>query len=47
MSKYLIYEIDFIVSLTISLFFQPQKPIVLRKRRQRIKSESNWDLFYY
>ncbi|XP_072047448.1 dnaJ homolog subfamily C member 13-like isoform X2 [Amphiura filiformis] len=23
------------------------KPIVLRKRRQRIKSEANWDLFYY
>ncbi|XP_033628714.1 dnaJ homolog subfamily C member 13-like isoform X2 [Asterias rubens] len=23
------------------------KPIVLRKRRQRIKSEDNWDLFYY
>ncbi|XP_039252268.2 dnaJ homolog subfamily C member 13-like isoform X1 [Styela clava] len=27
---------------------QPQqKPIVLRKRRQRIKSEANWPLFYY
>ncbi|KAK2150998.1 hypothetical protein LSH36_380g05005 [Paralvinella palmiformis] len=27
---------------------QPQeKPIVLRKRRQRIKSEANWKLFYY
>ncbi|KAL5005925.1 hypothetical protein ScPMuIL_017083 [Solemya velum] len=24
-----------------------QKPIVLRKRRQRIKSEANWLLFYY
>ncbi|XP_076821267.1 dnaJ homolog subfamily C member 13-like isoform X2 [Clavelina lepadiformis] len=24
-----------------------QKPIVLRKRRQRIKSEANWPLFYY
>ncbi|XP_075443221.1 dnaJ homolog subfamily C member 13 isoform X3 [Ascaphus truei] len=24
-----------------------QKPVVLRKRRQRIKIESNWDLFYY
>ncbi len=23
------------------------KPIVLRKRRQRIKSEANWKLFYY
>ncbi|XP_038048790.1 dnaJ homolog subfamily C member 13-like isoform X3 [Patiria miniata] len=23
------------------------KPIVLRKRRQRIKSEDNWDFFYY
>lgn len=23
------------------------KPIVLRKRRQRIKSEANWSLFYY
>ncbi|XP_041474110.1 dnaJ homolog subfamily C member 13-like isoform X1 [Lytechinus variegatus] len=23
------------------------KPIVLRKRRQRIKSEANWQLFYY
>ncbi|XP_030062368.1 dnaJ homolog subfamily C member 13 isoform X1 [Microcaecilia unicolor] len=24
-----------------------QKPVILRKRRQRIKIESNWDLFYY
>ncbi|XP_069765063.1 dnaJ homolog subfamily C member 13 isoform X1 [Narcine bancroftii] len=24
-----------------------QKPVVLRKRRQRIKIEANWDLFYY
>ncbi|CAH1789259.1 unnamed protein product [Owenia fusiformis] len=24
-----------------------QKPIVLRKRRQRIKSEANWKMFYY
>ncbi|XP_073797395.1 dnaJ homolog subfamily C member 13 isoform X1 [Danio rerio] len=24
-----------------------QKPVVLRKRRQRIKIESNWELFYY
>ncbi|XP_078489054.1 dnaJ homolog subfamily C member 13 [Ciona intestinalis] len=24
-----------------------QKPIVLRKRRQRIKTEANWPLFYY
>ena len=24
-----------------------QKPIVLRKRRERIKSEANWPLFYY
>uniref|UniRef100_H2Z526 J domain-containing protein n=1 Tax=Ciona savignyi TaxID=51511 RepID=H2Z526_CIOSA len=24
-----------------------QKPIVLRKRRQRIKTEANWQLFYY
>lgn len=24
-----------------------QKPIVLRKRRQRIRSEANWPLFYY
>ncbi|XP_064647249.1 dnaJ homolog subfamily C member 13-like isoform X1 [Lineus longissimus] len=24
-----------------------EKPIVLRKRRQRIKSEANWPLFYY
>ncbi|XP_032807043.2 dnaJ homolog subfamily C member 13 isoform X1 [Petromyzon marinus] len=24
-----------------------QKPVVLRKRRQRVKVESNWDLFYY
>lgn len=24
-----------------------QKPIVLRKRRQRIRSEANWKLFYY
>lgn len=23
------------------------KPVVLRKRRQRIRSEANWDLFYY
>jgi len=23
------------------------RPVVLRKRRQRIKSEANWDLFYY
>ena len=23
------------------------KPVVLRKRRQRIKSEANWSLFYY
>jgi len=30
-------------------FFQNinQKPVVLRKRRQRIKIEANWDLFYY
>ncbi|KAK0045772.1 dnaJ subfamily C member 13-like isoform X1 [Biomphalaria pfeifferi] len=26
---------------------QNEKPIVLRKRRQRIKSEANWSLFYY
>ncbi|GFR63073.1 LOW QUALITY PROTEIN: DnaJ-like protein subfamily C member 13 [Elysia marginata] len=26
---------------------QNEKPIVLRKRRQRIKSEANWPLFYY
>ncbi|KAL8571849.1 DnaJ subfamily C member 13 [Nucella lapillus] len=26
---------------------QNDKPIVLRKRRQRIKSEANWPLFYY
>ncbi|XP_071822188.1 dnaJ homolog subfamily C member 13-like isoform X2 [Apostichopus japonicus] len=25
----------------------PDKPIVLRKRRQRIKSEANWELFYH
>ncbi|XP_077081132.1 dnaJ homolog subfamily C member 13 isoform X1 [Siphateles boraxobius] len=24
-----------------------QKPVILRKRRQRIKIESNWELFYY
>ncbi|KAJ8268464.1 hypothetical protein COCON_G00136360 [Conger conger] len=24
-----------------------QKPVVLRKRRQRIKIEANWELFYY
>ncbi|XP_059584765.1 dnaJ homolog subfamily C member 13 isoform X1 [Alligator mississippiensis] len=24
-----------------------QKPVILRKRRQRIKIEVNWDLFYY
>ncbi|XP_056376625.1 dnaJ homolog subfamily C member 13 isoform X2 [Hyla sarda] len=24
-----------------------QKPVILRKRRQRIKIEANWDLFYY
>lgn len=24
-----------------------QKPVVLRKRRQRIKSDANWELFYY
>uniref|UniRef100_A0A6I8R119 DnaJ heat shock protein family (Hsp40) member C13 n=1 Tax=Xenopus tropicalis TaxID=8364 RepID=A0A6I8R119_XENTR len=24
-----------------------QKPVILRKRRQRIKIELNWDLFYY
>ena len=23
------------------------KPVVLRKRRERIKSEANWSLFYY
>ena len=23
------------------------KPVVLRKRRERIKSEANWQLFYY
>ena len=23
------------------------KPVVLRKRRQRVKSEANWALFYY
>ncbi|XP_005092836.1 dnaJ homolog subfamily C member 13 isoform X2 [Aplysia californica] len=26
---------------------QNEKPIVLRKRRQRVKSEANWPLFYY
>lgn len=26
---------------------QTDRPIVLRKRRQRIKSEANWPLFYY
>ncbi|BFZ15550.1 hypothetical protein BsWGS_18589 [Bradybaena similaris] len=26
---------------------QNERPIVLRKRRQRIKSEGNWPLFYY
>ncbi|XP_025080789.1 dnaJ homolog subfamily C member 13-like isoform X2 [Pomacea canaliculata] len=26
---------------------QNDKPVVLRKRRQRIKSEANWPLFYY
>ena len=24
-----------------------QKPVILRKRRQRIKSDANWELFYY
>ena len=24
-----------------------ERPIVLRKRRERIKSEANWSLFYY
>ncbi|KAL7976783.1 hypothetical protein Chor_008732, partial [Crotalus horridus] len=24
-----------------------QKPVILRKRRQRIKIQANWDLFYY
>jgi hypothetical protein len=24
-----------------------ERPIVLRKRRERIKSEANWNLFYY
>lgn len=24
-----------------------QKPVILRKRRQRIKIEANWELFYY
>lgn len=24
-----------------------QRPVILRKRRQRIKIEANWDLFYY
>lgn len=30
------------------LFQNPnQKPVILRKRRQRIKIEANWELFYY
>lgn len=24
-----------------------QRIVVLRKRRQKIKSEANWDMFYY
>ena len=31
----------------LSCLQQNDKPIVLRKRRQRIKSEANWPLFYY
>ena len=26
---------------------QTEQPIVLRKRRERIKSEANWKMFYY
>ncbi|CDQ61738.1 unnamed protein product [Oncorhynchus mykiss] len=34
--------------LILALLQNPnQKPVILRKRRQRIKIEANWELFYY
>lgn len=41
--------IDWLEFLASFVHFQNpnQKPVILRKRRQRIKIEVNWELFYY